>query len=154
VTGQIKPVSLWVLLKRGSTMKAEATMLGSPAAVGVSEGGNGGAVPFGAPQLKIPPVPLRLTAAGGVDGQLLAAPVPELAQSYVDPEVNRIRPLMASQELGPAETLTDKKRARMPAAASPGPSWPSPRIQPLCVPVVNLVEALTHIALPPSFVGA
>ncbi len=61
-------------------MKTAEMMLGSAAAVGVSEGGIGGAPAApGRPQLKMPPLPLTLTAPAG--HALTGDRAPELAQS-------------------------------------------------------------------------
>src|SRR5689334_23937351 len=72
-----QPVTLSVEI--GSAMKTAEMMLGSAAAVGVRVGGIGGAPALpGRPQLKMPPLPLRLTAPAGQ--ALTGGAVPELAQ--------------------------------------------------------------------------
>ncbi len=99
-------------------MKTAEMMLGSAAAAGVSVGGMGGAPPVpGRPQLKMPPLPLRLTAPAG--HTLVGEAAPELAQSYVVPAVpwNLMFPSTASHVVGAASTACTASRSS--PAASP-----------------------------------
>src|SRR5712691_581378 len=101
----------------GSEMKTAEMMLASAAAVGVSDGGVGGAPPVpGWPQLKMPPLPLKLTAPAG--HTLVGEAAPELAQSYVVPAVpwNLMFPSTASHVVGAARTACTASRSS-PAAS-------------------------------------
>ena len=81
VTGHVRPVFLLLLLKRGSTTNADATMVGSAAAAGVRLGAIGRGLVFEPegvpclPQLKMPPLPRVPTVAPAL--------MPPLAQAVL-----------------------------------------------------------------------
>src|SRR5439155_2888532 len=88
----------------GSTTNVLEIRVRSAAPAVVSDGAPGGAPPpaLGVPQLKSPPLPVRLTAPAGQAGT--GEPAPELAQSNVTPPgaVKRTLPSSASQLDGAA----------------------------------------------------